>query len=108
MKAIRVVTKVFAAWLLSAALIAPFSAHAEAPAATPGLQSSQPDESSLTDHRHYINKDGNIVHSPSKTKSGAAPAGATAQCADGTYSFSQHRRGTCSHHGGVSVWLGGM
>jgi hypothetical protein len=30
----------------------------------------------------------------------AAPAGATARCRDGTYSFSQHRSGTCSHHGG--------
>ncbi len=32
------------------------------------------------------------------------PAGATAKCADGTYSFSQHRSGTCSHHGGVTQW----
>lgn len=35
----------------------------------------------------------------------APPAGATAQCRDGSYSFSQHRRGTCSHHGGVARWL---
>ncbi|MFG2494054.1 DUF3761 domain-containing protein [Streptomyces caniferus] len=34
-----------------------------------------------------------------------APAGASAQCNDGTYSYSQHRRGTCSHHHGVAVWL---
>lgn len=34
-----------------------------------------------------------------------APAGATARCRDGTYSFSQNRRGTCSHHGGVAEWL---
>lgn len=33
------------------------------------------------------------------------PAGATARCADGTYSYSQHRQGTCSHHGGVAQWL---
>ncbi len=33
------------------------------------------------------------------------PIGATAICADGTYSYSKTRRGTCSHHGGVSVWL---
>ena len=33
------------------------------------------------------------------------PAGATALCNDGTYSFSQHRQGTCSHHGGVAQWL---
>jgi SH3-like domain-containing protein len=31
--------------------------------------------------------------------------GASAICNDGTYSYSAHRRGTCSHHGGVKVWL---
>lgn len=31
--------------------------------------------------------------------------GATARCRDGTLSYSARRRGTCSHHGGVSVWL---
>jgi uncharacterized protein DUF3761 len=36
---------------------------------------------------------------------GAAPPGATARCRDGTYSYSRHRSGTCSHHGGVAVWL---
>ncbi|BCK72615.1 hypothetical protein Srufu_065680 [Streptomyces libani subsp. rufus] len=34
-----------------------------------------------------------------------APAGASARCNDGTYSYSAHRRGTCSHHHGVAVWL---
>ena len=33
---------------------------------------------------------------------GDAPPGATAICKDGTYSFSQTRSGTCSHHGGVA------
>lgn len=37
----------------------------------------------------------------------APPPGATAQCRDGTYSFSQHHSGTCSHHGGVARWLDG-
>jgi hypothetical protein len=32
------------------------------------------------------------------------PAGATAKCRDGTYSYSQSRSGTCSHHGGVAIW----
>ena len=27
-----------------------------------------------------------------------------ALCRDGTYSFSQHHDGTCSHHGGVERW----
>jgi len=51
----------------------------------------------------YVNSAGNVVCSPYTSNS--APAGASAQCSDGTYSFSQSRRGTCSHHGGVAVWL---
>jgi hypothetical protein len=52
---------------------------------------------------YYRNVDGVCVHRP--TAAPAAPAGASAVCADGTYSFSQHRQGTCSHHGGVASWL---
>ena len=37
----------------------------------------------------------------------AAPPGATARCRDGTYSYSKHHSGTCSHHGGVAKWLDG-
>ena len=37
----------------------------------------------------------------------AAPPGATAKCVDGTYSYSLHHSGTCSHHGGVAQWLDG-
>jgi hypothetical protein len=33
------------------------------------------------------------------------PAGATAQCRDGAYSFSASRSGTCSSHAGVVRWL---
>jgi hypothetical protein len=31
--------------------------------------------------------------------------GATAICQDGTCSYSQHRSGTCSYHGGVKQWI---
>lgn len=48
----------------------------------------------------YTNSDGNHVNSP-----GSNPNGATAICGDGSYSYSQHRSGTCSHHGGVAQWL---
>jgi hypothetical protein len=51
----------------------------------------------------YVNSAGDTVCSPEA--SSTAPSGATAQCVDGTYSFSQSRSGTCSHHGGVSQWL---
>ena len=33
------------------------------------------------------------------------PAGATAQCKDGTYSHAAHHSGACSRHGGVAKWL---
>lgn len=52
---------------------------------------------------YYTNVDGNCVPRPYQAP--AAPAGATAQCRDGSYSSSQHRSGTCSHHGGVEKWL---
>jgi hypothetical protein len=53
--------------------------------------------------RSYINVEG--IRVPSPVHSRSVPAGATAQCGDGTYSFSRHRRGTCSRHGGVARWL---
>jgi hypothetical protein len=51
---------------------------------------------------YYTNSEGNRVQSP--TFYTAPPASATAQCRDGTYSFSQSKRGTCSYHGGVKRW----
>ncbi|VXC45469.1 conserved exported hypothetical protein [Burkholderia sp. 8Y] len=66
--------------------------------------SQQPNEADLDSHRHYRNHDGNVIHSPARSRSGAVPEGASAQCRDGTYSFSQHHSGTCSRHGGVARW----
>ena len=34
----------------------------------------------------------------------AHPRGAMAKCKDGTYSYSKHFSGTCSHHKGVRYW----
>ncbi len=39
------------------------------------------------------------IHAPT------SPAGATAICDDGTYSYSAHHQGSCSHHGGVAQFL---
>ena len=72
-----------------------------APAAAPTPKPAAPVP--LSNDNHYVNSSGNIVHSPAKAPS--VPQGATAVCGDGSYSFSQHRQGTCSHHGGVSRWL---
>lgn len=51
----------------------------------------------------YVNRDGMVVHRP--VRSHQQPLGATAQCRDGTWSFSLHHRGTCSYHHGVMRWL---
>jgi len=45
------------------------------------------------------------LHAVAQQPEQPVPAGATARCRDGTYSFSRHRSGTCSHHGGVATWL---
>lgn len=52
---------------------------------------------------YYTNVNGHSVHRPVRSQS--QPSGATARCRDGTWSFSEHRRGTCSYHGGVATWL---
>jgi hypothetical protein len=63
---------------------------------------SAPAEPASPPH-YYTNSAGERVQSP--TYYPKAPTGATAQCRDGTYSFSRNHRGTCSHHGGVNKWL---
>jgi hypothetical protein len=52
---------------------------------------------------YYRNSDGNCVRRPEQAAT--PPSGATAQCKDASYSFSRHRQGTCSGHGGVAQWL---
>jgi hypothetical protein len=59
----------------------------------------------LIEQGYYKNKAGEEVHRPAHTINNQVPAGASAQCRDGSYSFSRSRRGTCSHHGGVGRWL---
>jgi peptidoglycan hydrolase-like protein with peptidoglycan-binding domain len=69
------------------------------------IMASHPDwVTTLSNNNSYSNVNGSTVQSPSYSSNGV-PAGATAICGDGTYSFSMHRSGTCSHHGGVSQWL---
>ena len=67
--------------------------------------SVKPDASkaNCTNNGTYVNSKGQTVPRPENCS--APPNRATAQCRDGTYSFSQSRRGTCSRHGGVAKWL---
>lgn len=64
-----------------------------------------PEKAGLSNDNYYTNVDGNQVHSPAYADTSCEAAGASAECRDGTCSFSQNRRGTCSHHGGVARWL---
>jgi outer membrane biosynthesis protein TonB len=76
---------------------APVAAAKPAPAAKPATASSACNESTS-----YVNVDGDCVHRP--TNSGGS-SGATARCNDGSVSYSENHRGTCSGHKGVAQWL---
>jgi hypothetical protein len=73
------------------------------PVAVAPAPDSQLQGSGLCAADYYRNSSGNCVHRPEQAP--ARPAGATPKCSDGAYSFSQHRQGTCSGHGGVAQWL---
>lgn len=52
---------------------------------------------------YYRSSDGSLVHRPTRDANPAfGPV--TADCRDGTHSYSHHQRGTCSGHGGVAQW----
>src|SRR5450755_4717834 len=61
------------------------------------------DQTNCTNNGTYVNSKGKTVLRPETCS--AVPKGVSAQCRDGSYSFSQSRRGACSHHGGVAKWL---
>jgi hypothetical protein len=53
----------------------------------------------------YRSVDGSLVHGPTTAADEDDDYGLVmALCRDGTQSYSHNRRGTCSHHGGVSRW----
>lgn len=64
---------------------------------------SRVSDGSLLGGSYYTNSRGNRVHRP--VYRDRQPIDATAKCRDGSWSFSQSHRGTCSHHGGVAAWL---
>lgn len=92
------------------------SSPATASTPAPSAKSSSPAQSGrCRDAQGHFMKCGSVAAPPSATAKSSPtsatglpksrPAGATAQCRDGTYSSSQHRSGTCSHHGGVATWF---
>jgi uncharacterized protein DUF3761 len=86
---------------------APRTVRPAAPArtrATPTApRAATPPASGSSRGNTYTNVDGNQIQRP--VAAAAQPAGATAKCKDGTWSFSQHHSGTCSGHGGVAQFL---
>jgi len=84
--------------------VAAAPAHSPAPAVAPPAAQAPPTVgSSCDENTHYVNSDGVCVARP--TAATTPPAGATAKCVDGDYSFTRHRQGSCSGHGGVAQWL---
>jgi hypothetical protein len=89
---------------LATVLLTLLSAQAPQPSLDqPIPQQQQKSQPKCADNGTYVNSKGETVKHPENCSS--APQGATAQCRDGTYSFSRSRRGTCSRHGGVAKWL---
>lgn len=78
------------------------SAYATQTATTVPVSPAQR-QAPLSNNNYYTNTVGNKVHAPAYGN--VVPVGASARCRDNTYSFSQSRSGTCSHHGGVASWL---
>ncbi len=93
-KPVLLLASVAAALATAAAAVAQPASHAAAPRSTyaSGCKSG-----------FYKSASGHCVQRP-KTAA-TAPLGATARCRDGTYSFSEHASGACSHHGGVARWI---
>ena len=94
---VRRLTSVAALATLTLALFA----QSPQPSSPPPPQ--QPQQQTCTDNGTYVNSKGETVKRPENCS--AAPKGATAQCRDGSYSFSHSRSGACSHHGGIAKWL---
>lgn len=94
---------VLGASILSASSSTPVVQQAQQLVSQPQTKPVEQAQVQLSNDNNYTNVDGKSVHSP--TYAPSIPTGATAQCRDATYSFSQHRSGTCSHHGGVASWL---
>lgn len=100
--------------LWAAKVYQPAKPEDESHSSRPSTEESAPENSSESEEEQhesgaectngtYENSSGNTVCKPEE--SSTVPAGATARCEDGTYSFSEHRSGTCSYHGGVAEWL---
>lgn len=49
-----------------------------------------------------------VAQPPADPYAAATAAGASAVCADGSWSYSKNRSGTCSSHGGVHWWTGNL
>lgn len=97
MSFVRRLTSVAALATLTLALFA------QSPQPTSPPPPQQPQQHKCTDNGSYVNSKGETVKRPENCS--AAPQGATAQCRDGSYSFSHSRSGACSHHGGIAKWL---
>ena len=82
---------------------APSASQSQPPSATNSAANPNQPKPNCTSNGTYVNSKGQTVSRPENCA--APPKDATAQCRDGTYSFSKSRRGTCSHHGGVAKWL---
>ena len=95
--------RLMSAFVLAAVLSTSLIAQTPQPSTQTTAQQEQKPLPKCTYNGTYVNSKGETVKRPENCS--AVPPGATAQCRDGSYSFSHTHRGTCSHHAGVAKWL---
>ena len=96
---------VLAAILLSQQIVSQTQPSSQPNASSAAASNTKPNTGKVncTNNGTYVNSKGKTVQRPENCS--GPPKGATAQCRDGSYSFSTSRRGTCSPHGGIAKWL---
>src|SRR5487761_1407189 len=88
--------------------VSPSSSDASPPTASASIQATSAPQATPTPRAAPITKAHASNAPPQDPYAAAKAAGASAVCADGSWSFSQNRSGTCSHHGGVHWWTGNL
>src|SRR3569623_1766353 len=77
-------------------------AEAKKSSSHPYTQQAEPNEADLDSHGRYKKTVATLIRERNASQAKYQIDSATAQCHGGSYSFSKHRSGTCSRHGGVA------